>query len=166
MQDEILEIVDIEGKIIGVASRLQFHSQTYLLHKVIHVLVFNSEGELLLQKRSKNKDIFSGKWDTSVGGHVLLDENIFNAAKRETKEELGFIPEELHFLYSYIFSGSLEREFVYTFSTTFSGNYEFNKEEIDEIRFWKFEEMQSLIGSGVFTENLESEVQQYFKRFK
>jgi len=166
MQDEILEIVDIEGKTISIAPRLQLHSQTYLLHKVVHVLVFNTEGELLLQKRSKNKDIFPGKWDTSVGGHVLPGENILDAAKRETKEELGFIPEELHFLYSHIFSGSLEREFVYTFSTTLKENCEFNKEEIDEIRFWKFEEMQSLIGSGVFTENLESELQQYLKRFE
>lgn len=68
MQDEALEIVDPDGRHNLYASRSHLHSHTYLLHKVVHVLLFNVEDKLLLQKRSKNKDLFPGKWDISVEG--------------------------------------------------------------------------------------------------
>ena len=76
-----------------------------LLHKVVHVLVFNDAGNLLLQKRSMNKDVAPGKWDTSVGGHVSPGEDLKTAALREMKEELGVIPEDIEPLYSYISFG-------------------------------------------------------------
>ena len=69
-----------------------------LLHPVIHLHVFNSKGELYLQKRPDWKDIQPGKWDTSVGGHIDLGESVDIALRRETQEELGitdFMPEKL-----------------------------------------------------------------------
>ena len=66
MAEEYLEVVDEKGRIITSLPRSEIHGNPSLMHKVVHVLVFNDKGELLLQKRSMNKDVAPGKWDTSV----------------------------------------------------------------------------------------------------
>ncbi|HIJ60603.1 MAG TPA: NUDIX domain-containing protein, partial [Nitrospirae bacterium] len=76
MDEEFLEIVDADGNTIGTALRSDVHGNPALLHKVVHVLVFNKRGDLLLQKRSLSKDVAPGKWDTSVGGHVSPNEDL------------------------------------------------------------------------------------------
>src|ERR1700690_2049992 len=89
LKREILEIVDKYGTIIGHAERDVLHRNPSLIHRVVHVLVFNNDGGLLLQKRSMTKDIAPGAWDTSVGGHIDPGEDIWDAARREMSEELG-----------------------------------------------------------------------------
>src|SRR5664280_2113080 len=115
MQEEMIEIVDAEGSTIGIRRRSEVHANPFLLHKVVHVLVFNDAGNLLLQKRSRNKDVAPGKWDTSVGGHVYPGENLKTAALREMEEELGTLPEAITPLYSYAHSDSYESELVFTY---------------------------------------------------
>ena len=65
--EEMFPIVDEEGNITGAATRGECHNGSKLLHPVVHLHVFNSKGELYLQKRPEWKDIQPGKWDTSVG---------------------------------------------------------------------------------------------------
>jgi isopentenyldiphosphate isomerase len=132
-----------------------------MLHKVVHVLVFNENGELLLQKRSMNKDVAPGKWDTSVGGHVPNGENLITAAIREMEEELGITSDNIKPLYSYIHSNHYESELVFTHSCIHNGPFSFNKEEIDEVRFWNMEEIKNAIGTGLLSDNFESEINRY-----
>lgn len=73
---EIFPLVNENGVVIGKATRQECHSGSFLLHPVVHLHVFNSRGQLYLQKRALNKDIQPGKWDTSVGGHVGYYESI------------------------------------------------------------------------------------------
>lgn len=161
MAEEILEIVDEKGNTIGTAFRSEIHGNPKLLHKVVHVLVFNNKGEILLQKRSMNKDVAPGKWDTSVGGHVPNGEDLKNAALREMEEELGVIVDDLRFLYSYIHSNSYESELVYTHSCIHNGPFNFNKEEIEEVRFWSIKEIKKALGTGMLSDNFESEIKKY-----
>lgn len=73
---EMFPIVDEQGNITGAATRGECHSGSKLLHPVIHLHVFNSKGDLYLQKRPEWKDIQPGKWDTAVGGHIDLGESV------------------------------------------------------------------------------------------
>ena len=102
--EEFLDVVTEKGEVIKTLPRSRIHGDPSLLHKVVHVLVFNSKGELILQKRSMIKDVAPGKWDTSVGGHVNAGETLKDAVMREMEEELGINEGVPEYLYSYIHS--------------------------------------------------------------
>ncbi|MBN1481831.1 NUDIX domain-containing protein [candidate division KSB1 bacterium] len=155
--DEWFDIVTPHGKVVGKAPRTLCHGNPALLHPVVHVHVFNSRGQLWLQKRASSKKIQPGKWDTSVGGHVSSGEKINDAVLREIKEELGVdkIPHEP--LYMYIMKNEIESELVYTFRGFHDGPFIWPKDEIETGTFWKISDIRRNIGKGVFTPNFEQE---------
>jgi isopentenyl-diphosphate delta-isomerase type 1 len=155
--DELFPLVNNNGEVTGCATRNECHSGSKLLHPVVHLHVFNKKGEILLQKRSMNKDIQPGKWDTSVGGHVDYGETVEEALFREVREELGIISFVPQFVCSYIFESEVERELVYAHMTIVETSIHFNPDEIDEVRFWTTEEIEESWGKGVFTPNFEGE---------
>ncbi len=164
--EELLEVVTKEGKVIGILPRSEIHGDPSKLHRVVHALVFNKKGELLLQKRSMNKDVAPEKWDTSVGGHVNSGEELFDAVRREMNEELGITACEPEFLYTYIHSNPYESELVHTYSCIYDGEISFNRNEIDEVRFWSLEEINKNIGKGILSDNFEDEISTYIERLK
>jgi isopentenyldiphosphate isomerase len=88
MSEEIFDVVNERDEVIGQAPRKEVHARG-LWHRAIHVLVFNSRGEVFLQKRSLKKDIAAGKWDSSSSGHLDTGEDYDASAVRELREELG-----------------------------------------------------------------------------
>ncbi|MDR0546675.1 MAG: NUDIX domain-containing protein [Dysgonamonadaceae bacterium] len=161
--DELFPLVDPTGKVIGKATRSECHSGSKLLHPVIHLHIFNAKGDLLLQKRSAQKDIQPGKWDTSVGGHVDFGETVEAALKREVEEELGvrdFIPE---FIRMYVFESEIEKELVHSYRTIYEGDFRFDPIEIDAIEFWSLERIRQNLGQSVFTPNFEDEFRFLFQ---
>ena len=86
---EYLPVVDDAGSVLGRAPRQECHGGSHLLHPVVHLHVFSSKGELYLQRRSWEKDLLPGYWDTAVGGHVSYGETIPEALRREVAEEIG-----------------------------------------------------------------------------
>ena len=161
--NEILEIVDKNGNVLKLAKRSEIHSDPSLIHRVVHVLVFDKKGSLLLQKRSLNKDVAPDKWDTSVGGHVSPGEDILEAAKREMKEELGISDCRLNYLHTYLFSNHIESELVSAFSCIYNGKFMFNKDEIDEIAFWDIKKIKENLGKNIFSRHFEQEITTYLK---
>lgn len=160
MDIEILDIVDSHGNIIGSAPREEIHLKR-LPHKVVHLLVFNKSGELLLQKRAQSKEIEPGKWDTSVGGHVQSGEEVKGALLREMREELGMNGCDVEFLYTYIHSGEIETEMVYSFRCTYGEKLSFNEKEIEEIRFWGIDKIRELSKTDLVSEHFRDEFARY-----
>ena len=161
-KEERFPIVDEEGRVVGSATRGECHSGSKLLHPVVHLHVFNSRGEVFLQKRPEWKDIQPGKWDTSVGGHIDYGETPEQALVREVREELGitdFVPERVG---QYVFVSLREREFVYVHRTLYDGPVHPSAEELDGGRFWTLDEIRSAIGENILTPNFESEFQKFF----
>ena len=160
MQDnhqEPLPLVNEAGHVIGKATRGECHSGSKLLHPVVHLHVFDTEGRLYLQQRPLWKDIQPGKWDTAVGGHVDYGEEIADALQREAREELGieeFTPE---FLLRYVFESERERELIHVYRTVYSGDIQ-PTAELDGGRFWTIREIREAIGKGVLTPNFEQEI--------
>jgi len=164
--EEQLDVVNDNGDIIGTLPRSKIHGDPSLLHMVVHVLVFNTKSELLLQKRSMDKDVAPGKWDTSVGGHVNAGELIMDAVMREMEEELGITTCGPEFLYSYIHSNDYEAELVHTHKCVYDGEIEFQQEEIDEVRPWTLDEIKGVMGKGILSDNFEHEIGIYLKYIK
>ena len=157
MDEEWFPLVDEAGNIIGRATRRECHNGSKRLHPVVHLHIYNKEGDLLLQKRSQTKDIQPGKWDTAVGGHVDYGESIEEALRREAREELGIKSFEAEVMARYVFESDIEKELVHTYRTIYEGPFTLNKEELDDARFWRIDEIKSQLGKGIFTPNFERE---------
>lgn len=162
LNTEWFPLVDQTGETIGRASRTACHSGSKLLHPVVHLHVFNESGDVYLQKRSMTKDIQPGKWDTSVGGHIDYGETSEEALLREAREELGISGFKPTFLGSYIFESSVEKEFVYSYRTIYSGDIKPDPNELEGGRFWTMNEIKTALGKGLFTPNFETEFTRLF----
>ncbi len=156
---EWFDVVTPEGKIVGKAPRSVVHGNPELLHPVVHVHILNSKGELFLQKRSPEKDLYPGRWDTAVGGHVMSGETIEKALNREAEEELGISMAKFQPLFKYVHRNPRESELVYGFLLIDEGPFYPNPREISEARFWNFDEIEKQLGKGIFTPNFEQEFQ-------
>src|ERR1041384_5371864 len=88
MAEEIFDVVNDKDEVIGQQTRSEVH-RLGLPHRAIHVLVFNSRGQIFLQKRSMTKDRQPGLWDSSASGHLDRGEDYDSSAVRELREEIG-----------------------------------------------------------------------------
>ena len=88
MSEEIFDVVNERDEVVGQNTRREVH-RLGLMHRAVHVLVFNVRGEVFLQKRSPQKDIAAGKWDSSASGHLDAGEAYDACAVREVREEIG-----------------------------------------------------------------------------
>lgn len=92
--DELFDVVDENDRVITQATRREVHEKN-LIHRAVHILVFNKNQDCLLQKRSMLKDKQPGLWDSSAAGHLDAGEDYESAAHRELQEELGIADAKL-----------------------------------------------------------------------
>lgn len=150
-QEEQFDVVNEWGHVLGQATRSQCHSDPALIHQAVHVLVFDRDGRLFLQKRAATKDTQPGKWDSSVGGHLHAGEHPEYGARREMAEELGVSPSRLDYAYHYLWRAPNETELVRSYVTMHEGPFVLPPEEIGEGRFWSFDEIDAELAGTLFT---------------
>lgn len=160
--NELFPVVDEAGNVTGCATRGECHNGSKLLHPVVHLHVFDSDGRLFLQRRPDWKDIQPGKWDTAVGGHVDFGENVDMALRRETREELGLTDFTPELVKSYVFESDRERELVSTFRTTVNPDDVHPSDELDGGRWWTQEELAA--SPTDLTPNLRHELAFIFRK--
>ena len=154
MKEEFLEVYSPEGTKTGQKkSKSEIHRKG-LFHSTVHVWIFTDEGNILIQKRSKKKELNPGVWDVSVAGHVKFNENIKKAAKRETLEETGININTKDLLKIGVYRSinihptAIDKEFFHTYILKIdknSINLGFKNNEVDDLKFISIEEMESLI---------------------
>lgn len=102
---EFFDILDANGNYTGESRAREEVHKLGLFHKAVHVWLFCSQTkELLLQKRSTNKDSWPSRWDISAAGHIVAGGNSLQTAQTETEEELGlhFDLGRFHFLFTHL----------------------------------------------------------------
>lgn len=154
---EWFPVVEQNGLVIGRSTRQYCHGGDKPLHPVIHVHIIDRFSRIYLQKRSMNKDIQPGKWDTAVGGHVSYGESILEAVYREASEELKLTQFNPIYIETYEFESSIEREMVNVFAAVGAYDLYPDLEEVDDGKWWELSDIDDGIGQGIFTPNFESE---------
>ena len=129
---EILDVVDANDIISCSEPRSVVHRDG-LLHRAVHIFVFNAEGQLFLQRRSMLKDSSPGKWVSSCSGHVDSGETYIRAALRELYEEIGLVPtKSLMEVFRVKACEQTDQEFVTVYRCTAEGPFTLDSDEISE----------------------------------
>jgi len=132
MHNELLHVVDENDRIIDTCARHIIHA-TGLRHRAVHILVFNDQGQLFLQKRSLKKDLNGGLWDTSAAGHVDALEDYDASAVRELEEELGIsVVHVLELLFKLPATEEVGMEFIQVYRCIHNGPFILAADEIDD----------------------------------
>ena len=147
-QNELLILVDREDNELGFASKADCHFGSGLLHRAFSVFIFNSSGQVLLQQRSRQKELWALYWSNSCCSHPRQGEQIESAANRRIMEELS-IDCELHYLYKFFYQEPFgtkcsEHELCSVFVGHYDGEISIITNEISD---WKFLDTQELTES-------------------
>lgn len=153
---EILPAVEENGLVYGSASRKYCH-ENGILHPVVHLHIVDRFSRLCLQKRSDGKEVCPSMWDTAVGGHVGFGEYALEALSREAQEELGLSDFNPHLIDDYIWENGRDRELVFVFAIVGSYHLSPDRDEVSEVKNWEMEEIEKMMGKGVFTPQFEQE---------
>lgn len=146
---EFLDIVNENDEVIGQASYQEIYDKLHS-HRIVHILIFNNDGKMALQLRSKNKSFCPGHWSTSVGGHVQAGESYEQAALREMKEEIG-VEATFDFLAKDLYIDAARnnfQKFLSTFKTIYEGPLDINPGEVERVEFFSLKEIQEMIDCG------------------
>jgi isopentenyl-diphosphate delta-isomerase type 1 len=150
---EPLDILDAEGRLLGVVKPRSEAHRRGLWHRTVHVWIVNGKNRLLLQRRALTKESFPGLWDISAAGHITAGDSSIAGALRELHEELGIAADsrslELLFKvknsYEDFARPFIDREFsdVYLFRTNVDKEgMKVESTEIDEVRYFDVEELK------------------------
>jgi 8-oxo-dGTP pyrophosphatase MutT (NUDIX family) len=132
--DEIVVIVDEHNNVVGAAPRHEMRAKR-LPHRSTYILVFNSWGELYVQKRTLTKDVFPGYYDVAAGGVVLAGETYEQGAERELEEEMGIRGVPLTRLFDFYFEHEHTRLWGCAFSCMYDGGVILQEEEVESGAF-------------------------------
>lgn len=141
--EEVFDVVDEQDCVVGQAPRSVVHA-CKLLHRAVHVFVFNTRGELLLQLRSASKDEFPLCYTSSASGHLGSGETYAAAAPRELEEELG-ISGPLEWLAKFPASAETAQEHTVLYRMTTDEPPRIDEGEIERVEFHSIAAIEALI---------------------
>src|SRR3989344_5119599 len=131
MADEIIDICDEDNNLLNIQKMKSEAHKTGLWHRASHIWIYNSNGEILLQLRAKEKPLYPDMWDISAAGHISAGEDPITSGLRDVKEEIGLKIKNNEFYYVYFFK--------------FDGNInqlKLQKEEVQKIQFLPIDKIE------------------------
>lgn len=145
MEQQFVILVDETDTQIGIEEKIAAHKKA-LLHRAFSILIYNSKGEMLLQRRALDKYHAGGLWSNACCSHPKPEESVEDATHRRLKEELGFdatITKQTHFIYNLpVGNGLTEHEYLHVFSGIYEGEMNLNPDEVSAIRWISQEDLQ------------------------
>ena len=145
MQEEKVVLVDDSNNQVGLMPKMEAHLKG-VLHRAFSVIIFNDNGEVMLQKRASTKYHTPSLWSTTCCSHQRENEDNISAGKRRLNEEMGFITQLYDFesfIYKVSFSnGLIEHEFDHILVGIYNGLPNINLDEVDE---WKWISIDELV---------------------
>ena len=140
MAEELFDVVDLQDRVIVMLPRSEVHRRN-LLHRAVHVLVFRSDGAMLIHKRSATKEEFPSVWTSSCSGHVSAGETYDETAPREMFEELG-IAAAVTPIGKFDASPETSHEFTMLYTANSDDPILPDAQEMTEIRWMKLAEIE------------------------
>lgn len=142
--EEKVVLVTEKDEVLGLMEKMQAH-ENGILHRAFSVFLYNSKGEMLLQKRAAEKYHSPNQWTNACCSHPRIEETYEQAAKRRIKEELGIdceLEEKFWFIYKADVGQNLwEHELDHVFVGNYEGEFNLNKEEVTEVRYISLENL-------------------------
>lgn len=157
---EQVVLVNDHDEETGVMEKMEAH-RTGSLHRAFSVLLFNSRGEMLLQKRAQNKYHSSGLWTNTCCSHPRPGESLEEAARRKLRQEMG-IEANPRFAFKFQYKAPLDNQLIeheidHVFIGQFDGEPVLNEHEAED---WKFVDLHSL------KQQIHSDPQQFTPWFR
>ena len=151
MTDEFIDICDENNNLLGIQKMRSEAHRDSLWHRASYVWIYNSEREILLQLRTKEKILYPNRWAVSAAGHVGVSETPITAGLREIEEEIGLKlhKEDLNFFiikkHQEIFREVKNNEFRYVYFFRFDGNInqlKLQEEEVQKVQFFSVDQIK------------------------
>lgn len=137
----LLDRVDEEDHVVGTVARKDIF-RVHANFRVVHVFVFNSTGELLLQRLALTRERNPGLWGSSVAAYLFAGETYDEAARRRLSEELGITPQELRAVGKDTMHDQGSLKHIGLFTGTADGPFTLDHEHIAEVRFMTIAEIE------------------------
>ena len=145
-----VDVINEKDEVIGEIDESEVHQNKDIITRAVAVQIFNSEGKLLLQKRSQNKYRYPLHWTFSASGFVDQNETYLLAAVRELKEELNITskPEDLEFLFKKFIAQDIKHISVLYKLTLPNEINNFSNQEVDSVNYFSMVEIKEMIKKG------------------
>ncbi|MFC1653679.1 NUDIX domain-containing protein [Patescibacteria group bacterium] len=135
-KNELFYWVNENDKELGSISRQEAHSGVKKIHRSVYILLVNDQDQILLQKRSQQKDTYPGFWTVSTSGHVTYGQTYEEAVKKEMEEEIGISPENFTYISNMFYESAQEKEISKIYLAENQGEeVSIDKTEVEETRW-------------------------------
>ncbi len=174
MKEEPVDILDEQGNETGqVLLKSEAHAKS-LWHPVVHLWIYNSKAESLMQKRSPQKQVWPNLWDVAVAGHMAAGQSPEDALVREAQEELGlkvdlqrvkFI-DKIKFEYP-MEAGWINKIFIWLYGLQTDldiTQLTLEKEEVAEVKWIPLDELEKMLSDAEDSKNFSPDVRDYFNK--
>ena len=135
-QKELFIVVDESDKILDYKTRYECHHNKNLIHRSSGVFLFNSKGEIALQKRSMTKDTYPGFYTLTASGHAAKGESYLQSILREMNEEIGVENIQLEYVSKQLIENPTEREIGALFKGVYSGEFKPDSNEVEGVYYF------------------------------
>lgn len=157
IREEWWPIVNTQGKIIGSIQQMtSLNDEKKYMHPVVRVL-FIDKSMVLLRKCDSDDPDSPGLWDTTVSGHVQMDETIERCVEQIAADKFSLENFKYMYLSNYTIECKREKQYAFLFVSCQQVEYDLSPTFSEQTKWWTQKQIEDNLTSGIFTENFVTE---------